>query len=140
MSRPIVVISLAIGIVIVLSVVSYLSQLQGGLQKKSADEYFEILSPTVNIGEPVENGTKWKVREIAFTLKAVGGDAHTVIVYSEGMAQPVELGDIPKNVSTYVPIEFPPPGYLIEMNEDEKFPMQIEIISKEASGYTTIYL
>lgn len=135
-----VVLSLAIAVVIVLSAVSYYIIQFGGLENKSADEYFEILSPTVDYGEPVENGTMWKVYEMSFTLKAVGGEAHTVIVYVEGMAEPTELGNFLKDESTWVPIEFPRPGYLIEMNEDGKFPIRIEIRCDEASGFITIPL
>lgn len=138
--KPMIALSLAIGVIIVLSAVLYLGQLQKGIQKKPADEYFEIIEPTVDHGEPVENFTKWKVRAISFTLKAVGGDAHTVIVYFEGMADALELGDFSENESKWVPVEFSEPGYLIEINEDGKFPILMKIVSKEAAGYITILL
>jgi len=122
---------------VIVIVVSYLSQPQRP-EKKPAEEYFRIFEPTVNYGEPRENGTIWLINDISFKLQAIGGDASNVIVQSWAMAEPVELMDIPKGESRYVN-QFSSVAYLIKMNEDGKFPMSIRITSTEADGEIIIY-
>ena len=122
---------------VIVTVASYMSQYQKP-EKKPAEEYFRILEPTINYGEPRENGTIWLINDISFTLQAVGGDASSVIVQSWAKAEPVELMDIPKDESRYVN-QISSVAYMIKMDEYGKFPMSIGITSREAEGKITIY-
>jgi len=141
-SKLIAALSVAIGIIVILSVVSYLNQTQNSSQTKPAEEYFRVFNATVNDGEPRENGTMFIVYDVSFVIQPVGGDAHNVIIQSwTGKAEAAELGDIPQNQSKYVNLVSPRPfGVLIAMNEDGKFPLRIMVTSTEARGYITIYL
>ena len=124
---------------VIVTVAAYISQQDNqGSEKKPAEEYFRILEPTINYGEPRENGTIWLIYDISFTLQAIGGDASSVIVQSWAKAEPVELMDIPKNESRYVN-QISSVAYMIQMNEHGKFPMPILITSREAEGEITIY-
>jgi len=118
---------------------SYMSQPNNQRpEKKSAEEYFRIFEPTVNYGEPRENGTIWLVYDISFKLQAIGGNASNVIVQSWATAEPVELMDIPKGEFRYVN-QVSSVAYLVKMNEDGKFPMPIRIKSREAEGKIIIH-
>lgn len=140
LNKRMAVLLVIVGVFMLAAVASYLSQLRS-LEKKPAEEYFRVFDATVNYGVPRRNGTAWIIYGISFKLQAVGGDAHNVIVQSWAMAEPVELGDIPKDgFKTVTQTSAPPFGYLSEMNEDGKFPMLIRITSLEAEGKITIYL
>jgi len=124
---------------VIVTVAAYISQQNNQRpEKKPAEEYFRILEPTINYGEPRENGTIWLIYDISFTLQAIGGDASSVVVQSWAKAEPVELMDIPKNESRYVK-QISSLAYMIQMNEDGKFPMSIRITSREAEGEMIIY-
>lgn len=118
----------------------YLGGPQENVPKKPADEYFEIFGTTIEDAEPVKNFTAWIVYGISFKLRAIEGDAHTVIVY--GWAPDVkdqELGDIPKDKSMYITQISPKFGKYVRV-EDGKLPFSIRIYSTEAEGTITFYL
>ena len=140
-SKSVLILSLVAGIVIIISVASYLSQQQGGFQKRTAEEYFEILDATIDYGEYREEGTALVIYAISFKIKAVEGDAHDVMVQSWARAQRYYVGEILKGETKAVMemMSNPPFGYFSKKNEDGKFPMEIKITSMEADGYVTIY-
>lgn len=147
--KPLVILSVATFIVIILSAALYLGQLQGGSQKKSADEYFEIFDATVNLGEfrdpPIGQGGSYEnssiliIKGVSFKLRAIRGDAHAVIVKSWGKAEPVDLETILKGQWKYVEQESPY-GYLSQKAENGKFPFPVDISSREAEGTIIVYL
>jgi len=137
-SKSVLILSLVVVIAIIISVAIYLNQQQGGL--RTAEEYFEILNATVDYGDFRQNDTV-VIYTISFEIKAVGGDAHDVMVQSWARAQNYAVGTILEGETKAV-MEMtsnPPFGILSHENEDGKFPMEIRITSMEADGYVTIY-
>lgn len=137
-SKSVLILSLVVVIAIIISVAIYLNQQQGGL--RTAEEYFEILNATVDYGDFRQNDTV-VIYTISFEIKAVGGDAHDVMVQSWARAQSYAVGTILEGETKAV-MEMtsnPPFGILSRENEDGKFPMEIRITSMEADGYVTIY-
>lgn len=153
-NKPLVIVSLAIVIVISLYVVSYLSQLQRGSQKKlPADEYFEIFEQTVNDGEfldpkldeggSYENSSRLLIFSISYKLRAVGGDAHNVVVGSWGPTENFEEFEVILN-GQYGYVEQGSirtgGGFMTKKAENGKFPFPVKLTSDEAEGTITIYL
>lgn len=139
-SKSVLILSLVVVIAIIISVAIYLNQQQGSFQKRTAEEYFEILNATVDYGDFRQNDTV-VIYTISFEIKAVGGDAHDVMVQSWARAQNYAVGTILEGETKAV-MEMtsnPPFGILSRENEDGKFPMEIRITSMEADGYVTIY-
>jgi len=145
-SRKWVWILLAFIIVLGIIIVPRLFQGQSELQKKSAEEYFEIFDATVNDGEfrdgsSYENSSVLIIYGISYKVRAIGGDAHDVIIQSWVMAEPVELVTILEGQYEYVEQSSAPPfGYLAEKAENGMFPFEVKISSHEAEGTITIYL
>lgn len=135
----------ALFVIIVLAAVIALGVYQNKPQaKKSAAEYFEILDPALTDREYLEpsiaegggpeTSSMLRVYGISFRLKAIGGDAHNVIVESWGEAEPVNFDEIRKNQYGAVQQTSPHPyGVAIE-REDGKFPFPVTIFSSEAEG------
>ncbi len=105
--------------------------------KKEARDYFQIIEPTVNYAKPIGNDS-WILYQIGFTLKAVGGDAHGVVVRSWANSEPVELGTILSNQSRYVEL-ISTSGYHAEV-KDGKILTTVGIGSVEAIGKITLDL
>lgn len=132
-------------IIIVLAAIIALGVYQNKPQaKKSAAEYFEILDPSLTDREYLEpsiadgGGPETSnvliVYGISFKLKAIGGDAHNVIVDSWGEAEPVNFDEMRKNQYESVEQTSPRPlGVRIE-REEGKFPFPLRIFSSEAEG------
>lgn len=139
-NKPLLIVSLVAVVIIIITVASFISQ-QRGFQEKTAEEYFEILDPTVDYGELIQNDTAVKIYTISFKIKAVGGDAHDVMVQSWARAERYPVGTIFEGeVKAVIQMMSPPPfAYLSEKNEDGKFPMEVKITSIEANGFVTIY-
>lgn len=112
--------------------------------KEPAEEYFRIFDTTVNDADPVTNDTaieRWIIYSISFKIQAIGGDAHNVVVKSWARAPHEGIGNIPEGEYRYVEqTSVRPFGYMSEINEDGKVPMEITITSTEAEGTVTIYL
>jgi len=112
--------------------------------KKAAAEYFEIINPTVDIGEFVggngtyENCTGVKISQISFTIRAVGGDAHSLTVKG-WVAEPLGIEVILRGESEYATLYSDTP-YLSRKGSNGKFPLPISIVSVEAEGTITIDL
>ena len=129
---------LSIGFVIVVIIAVALYQTQPSQPKQEADEYFEIFDPVPIWFDVRENGSVLILYEISFKLKAVGGDAHLVIIQSWAMGEPQELGTILEGDFKEVTLSSPD-GYL-SVKMEGKFPVSIRIGSTEAEGKITTYL
>ena len=112
--------------------------------KKSAAEFFEIFDhsfldreyrePTIAEGGGPETSNTVIVYGIKFKLKAIGGDAHNVIVEGWGEAEPENFDVILKDQDVTVEqMSNRPYGIAIE-RENGKFPFTVKIISSEAEG------
>lgn len=110
-----------------------------GLPKERAEDYFEVINATVNDGWFESNETILFIRVLGFTLKAVGGDAHDVIIQSTAMSEPRELVQpLLKNQSRYIELAYKY-GYMSTRTE-KGFPVEIKIWSREAEGTITVFL
>jgi len=118
--------------------------------KKPAAEYFEIFEATVNEGEfrdPTEdqggsyqNSSVLIIYGISFKIRAIGGDAHNVIVASWATATEEYFEKIVKGqYAYYTKAATPPAGYLSK-KEGGKFPFEVKMRSSEAEGTIKIYL
>lgn len=135
------------GVIIVLGIYQHrlLPQAQP-TQKFQAAEYFEIVDATVDNANPKFNSTgalvAWEMYALRYTLKAVKGDAHDVVIKSWAQAQPVYFDVIQKggNVTvTQTSTQTAP--YLLEVqNVDGKFKFTVNLRSAEAEGKIDIWL
>jgi len=120
--------------------------------KKQAKDYFEILEPTVNDydylnptvdkGGSYENSSTLMVYSISFQLKAIGGDAHSVVVKSWAQAEMYPIVSISQNQQQYVQQDSSRPfGKPIYKNSTTGyFEFTIGITSEEADGDITFAL
>lgn len=119
----------------------YLSQVQNPSSKQEAQDYFQVTSAAVNPTgreQIEENGTVWIIHAISVTFKAVGGDAHMVVVQSWAGSQPELIDTMLKDVPRQV-ILFSSHGTAIR-KEPGGFPVTLRITSVEASGKIKFYL
>ncbi len=150
-TRKNTVILLAILLVFVLIIIVAVSQ-SPPKSKEPADKYFEIFEATVNYGEfqdpPEDEGGSYQnssaliIYDISFKIRAIGGDAHNVVVGSWAKVPEVYFEEILKDQSAYYS-EFSqaPFGYLSRKDKEVgKFPFEVRIRSSEAEGTITIYL
>lgn len=138
-SKVKVILTVVVGIFIVLAVASYI-RLPSNTGAKTAQEYFQILGSTVDVGDfPNWPDTKEVLlKAISFNITAVGGDAHGVVIDSIALSQPKPLGDILKGQIVFVTLEFGG-GYLSTL-KDQGYPVKIRIRSMEAAGELTFYI
>ncbi|RLI40442.1 hypothetical protein DRO69_12865 [Candidatus Bathyarchaeota archaeon] len=122
-------------IVIVVIAVFTLSQRK---EKVPADQYFEIINPTVDYWRRApEDPNALFIQGISFTLKAVGGDAHSIIVnVKKGLAEPVLIPELQKNETYWVQVIF---KYDVLKYGNETVEIPVEIICDEAEGIINLY-
>lgn len=111
---------------------------QSNPNPKPADQYFEI-SNIAAIGEFQNNGQDVLITHIGFSIKPIGGDAHTVAISIEGYPDfYYDVGDILQGQIKSIDLTLQ--GLLLH-KEGESFPIEIEILGcPEASGLITIYI
>ena len=134
---------LVIGVVIILVAATLLYQGQPSKpERKEAKEYFEVVNPTVDTFEFRENRSVIAIREMSFSLKAVGGDATHVVVNHRGyyLAEPWEVGNMTMGQVVWVPIKFPPYGPYVVEDWDKGFSIEIPVHCEEAEGNIIINL
>jgi len=120
--------------------------------KKPAAEYFEIfdagvnpdqiefLNPTEDQGGSYENSSVMIIYGIYFKIRAIGGDAHDVIVKSWATAPEEYFEKIVKGQYAYYSKASNRPGGYYSEKEGGKFPFEVGIWSWEAEGTIKIYL
>lgn len=147
--RTVVLLSILLVFAVILVIGLY--QLQP-IPKKPASEYFEIFEATVDDGEfrnpsipeggSYENSSVLIVYGLSFKLRAVGGDAHFVVVKSWATANPVPIDIINKGQYEFVQqYSLRPYGLMVEKDsESGKFRFTIGIKCSEAEGDITFDL
>jgi hypothetical protein len=145
-----VVLAILIPLMVIIAVGMY--QLQGqGQPKKQAKDYFLIFDATVNEGEflnpamdqggSYQNSSRLRVYSLSFKLKAVGGDAHSVVVKSWARADLFPIEVIAKGEWYFVTQESPYPyGMILNKNSEGIFQFTAKITSEEAAGEITFDL
>jgi hypothetical protein len=138
--------------IIALGLYQSLSQSQTRPSKKPAAEYFEIFEATVNDGEfempsvdqggSYENSSILFIFSISYKIRAIGGDAHNVVIKSWAKADLVDFQVIQKDQWEYVEQTSSRPLYGYKSTKDStgKFPFQAKIVSDEAEGTILIYM
>lgn len=124
---------------IIIAIGFYQGQLQLLQPKKPAEEYFELFDYGPDNCQLLNNGSSLMIYEIHFWIKAVGGDAHSVIAKSWANAQPEYVGDIEANQLKFVSQASPSFGYISHRNSDGMYPFPVKLTSREAEGTITIY-
>lgn len=146
-----VVLAISIPLTIIIVVGIYQLQGQGQPIKKQAKDYFEIVEPTVDNGEflnptidqggSYQNSSHLRVYSLSFKLKAIGGDAHSVVVKSWATANSVPIEGIARGEWEYVTQESAPPfGMVVGKNSEGIFQFTLKITSEEADGEITFSL
>ena len=118
-------------------IVWYQSQVQNG-GSRDAQDYFEVVSAGVDSGRVENNGTVYILTGISLTFKAVGGNAHEVVIQSWADSDPILIGTMLKDVPRTVYL-LSDRGYATS-KEPDGFPVTIRIASLEASGKFKFYL
>jgi hypothetical protein len=146
-----VVLAVLIPLTIIIVVGLYQLPTQSQTVKKQAREYFEILEPTVDNGEflnptvdqggSYQNSSRLRIYGISFTLKAIGGDAHSIVVRSWAQADLFAIEGLAKGEEKYVSqISAYPYGMIVEKNSEGVFQWTAKITSEEAEGEITFDL
>jgi len=146
-----IALAILIPVTIIIVVGIYQLQGQGQLVKKQAKDYFEIVEPTVDNGEfldptidqggSYQNSSRLRIYGISFTLKAIGGDAHSIVVKSWAQADLFAIEALAKDQSQYVyQTSTPPFGMIVEKNSQGIFQWTVKITSEEAEGEITFGL
>jgi len=144
----------AIALVIVLAfsvIIGYGVYLSRPKEKKPPAEYFEILdpalidreyrNPTVAEGGGHNTSKYVIVYGIQFKLKAVGGDAHNVIIDGWGSVEPIGFASIAKDQYEIVTqTSNHPLGVRITRDEMGRFPFEVRIASDETLPDGTIII
>lgn len=145
-TRSLLILFVIVAVLGVIIVWGAYQNLPESVQPPTAEEYFDIIEPTIDDGELVRNQTSGeilavKIYAISYKVKAVIGDAHNVVAQSWSGAEPEELGTIKEGEWAQVNQQRTPQysPYLSEKDDQGKFPMRLRITSSEASGYITIY-
>jgi hypothetical protein len=108
--------------------------------KKTADQYFSF-SDVSALGEYVNNSTaQIKIKLLYFNFTAIGGDAHHVAIFGQGLADP---GDyyylkVANETSTLVEMQFQ--FAVMSAKQEQGYPIEIRIYCDEAEGYVTLYV
>jgi len=132
---------LIIGVFIAIALLYQLQpqQLSQNPEKELAENYFEIINATVNFGWLKQNDTVLIIEQLGFMLKAVGGDAHDVIIRSTAMSEAYqEIDPLLKNQTRYIDLYYKY-GYMSKRTE-KGFPIEIKIWSLEAEGTINVIL
>lgn len=132
-----------IGVIILLAI--YQTQFSHEKEKLPAEDYFEIRDAIV-IDADWERSTDQIlfITQVRFNLTAVGGDAHSVLVFVSGMTSQEdwpyfsELKQYETRDISLPPIYPSPFAVRSIMTSEGNFPFRIKIDSAEASGYITI--
>ena len=118
------------GIIIVLGAYQYQPAIP-----PTVEEYFEVTAAIEPMGnDRIENnGTVYILHAIWVGVKAVGGDAHGVVVQSWAGSDDLQLGDIPKGQTrSDMMVSFT--GAVVRQQEDGNFYVKLTIRSNEVSG------
>jgi len=140
--RTLTLVALLVIFIVIIAIGVYQShQPAQPVQQVPADQYFKVVSATVNNAEPRDDGS-WIVYDMEFQLQAVGGDAHDVVVRSDiPQADPENFVIIKKGQSERVQQKATQQlGYLVEITSDGELPFPVEIVSREAIGTIVIDL
>jgi hypothetical protein len=123
-------------ILVVFGVIAAIGLYQNQAQSKewTAQEYFQVTEAGVINGEV--DGDVWILYGISVTFKAVGGDAHGVVVQSWAGSEAQEIGtmvkDVPQTIWLYSPTSTYGGGYASHKNQtDGHFYVEIRITSLE---------
>lgn len=137
----ILVISIVI-IIAVIAVAAYLSSPPAAVRNPlPAQDYFAIENSTVDDSDFPDSYPNLIIYGLSFTLRAVGGNATSVVVGSIANSALKEMGDLAKGEAVYVGIQTGSFGYRTHFDEEHQgFRVEIPISSYEAEGKVVFYI
>jgi len=123
---------------VIVGIIVYQQLPKGSKIKKAANEHFQFLD-TSALAERVSEKVI-RINYLFFKLVPVGGDAHNVVIFAEGMANPENCyySEIKNGTEQNVEIQFYSP--IQSVKQGDVYPITIRIRSNEAEGYVTLHL
>lgn len=127
-------------------IASAIIQTQVPREQLPAEEYFEIRDATpIDVNWEKSTNTSLFVRQIRFNLTAVGGNAHSIVVFAPGMTPPedwpsyslLKQGD---TIDVTLPPGRPFPNDVHIRASEGGFPFELRIDCVEATGTITVML
>ena len=127
---------------VVLTVMLYYSNLEQKIPKRDPNEYFQFKNISALGCHPENSSNVVRIQMLYFEFVPVSGDAHNVVIFTEGMSNPNDYyySHIEKGEKQSVEIVFPPNHEIQIRKQQDKYPIKIKIRSDEAEGYVTLWL
>lgn len=138
-NRRILISAIAIFLVLI-SVLAYIGSLhQQAIPKKDSSKYF-VFSDFGAIGRPRGNNSIF-INQFWFNFTPVGGDAHYVVIFTEGNTDPTQhaFDEIPNGTSTYSG-EINSNYGIVSSKTEGGYAVKIRIRCTEADGWTTVVI
>ena len=125
-------------VAVIVGIIVYQQLPKGSKIKKDANEYFQFLDTSALAKRTSEKVIR--INYLFFKLVPVGGDAHHVVIFAEGMANPENYyySEIKNGTEQNVEIQFFSP--IQSVKQGNVYPITIRIRSDEAEGSVTLYL
>jgi len=129
---------LIIAIIVMGIVVLHQTRNKTNQPKRDPNEYFQFLDPAAFASRVSQSIIR--IKTLSFSLKPIGGDAHHVVIFADGMANPQDYYYLEIKNGTEVPVEIQF-SYSIQVSKKgEAYPVTLKIWSDEAEGEVTLWL
>jgi len=138
----IIFLTTVVSFLVVLTAMSHYSSLEQKIPKRDPNEYFQFKNISALGYHPKNSSNVMRIQMLYFEFVPVGGDAHNVVIFTEGMSNPNDYyySHIEKGKKQNVEIIFPPNCEIQIRKQQDKYPIKIRIRSDEAEGYVTLWL
>lgn len=127
-----------IAIIIIGAIILQQIKNEANTPKKNPNEYFQFVNASALAIRVSQNIIR--IKTLSFILKPIGGDAHHVVIFAQGMANPKDYYYIEIKNNTEQPIEIQFPSLLQVTKQDNAYPLALRIWSDEAEGQVIIWL
>ena len=140
-NRRILVSAVAIFIVVI-SVLAYVNSLhRQPVAQKDSSKYFTFSEFGAEGSQMGPTNLTIRILNLWFNFTPVGGDAHFVVIFTEGMTDSTQhtWDDIPNGTSTYSGEIMSGKGMVV-VKADGGYAVKVRIRCTEADGWTTIII
>jgi len=125
-------------VAVIVGIILYQQLPKGSKIKKDANEYFQFLDISA-LAERVSEKVI-RINYLFFKVVSVGGDAHNVVIFAEGMANPENYYYSEIKNGTEQNVEIQLFSQIQSVKQGDVYPITIRIRSDEAEGYVTLHL
>jgi len=125
--------------VVLVSILAYVSS-QHAASREDSSQYF-ILSDPGAMGTSKNNGNMLIIKQFWFNITAVGGDAHEVTIFTDGMTDPTAYTfDEIKNGTSVYSGEISSSNGIPAYRTQGGYPVKVRIFCTEANGWITLVI